>query len=37
MSETATAPRRARRAALTLTPAAEARVAALMARAPEGT
>jgi iron-sulfur cluster assembly protein len=37
MSETATAPRRARRAALTLTAAAEARVAALMARAPEGT
>ncbi len=32
-----TAPRRARRAALTLTPAAEARVAKLMARAPEGT
>ncbi|HEX9946299.1 MAG TPA: iron-sulfur cluster assembly accessory protein [Allosphingosinicella sp.] len=39
MTETtiATAPRRARRAALSLTPAAEARVAALMARAPEGT
>ena len=37
MSEAATAPRRARRAALALTPAAEARVAALMARAPEGT
>ncbi len=34
MSETGT---RVRRAALTLTPAAEARVAALMARAPEGT
>ncbi|HEX8574290.1 MAG TPA: iron-sulfur cluster assembly accessory protein [Allosphingosinicella sp.] len=33
----AVAPRRARRAALTLTPGAEARVAALMARAPEGT
>jgi iron-sulfur cluster assembly protein len=29
--------RRVRRAALTLTPAAEARIAALMARAPEGT
>jgi iron-sulfur cluster assembly protein len=37
MTTTATAPRRARRAALTLTAAAEARVAALMARAPEGT
>ncbi|MEO7177353.1 MAG: iron-sulfur cluster assembly accessory protein [Allosphingosinicella sp.] len=39
MSETAAtiAPRRARRAALTLTPGAEARIAALMARAPEGT
>ncbi|HEX9965231.1 MAG TPA: iron-sulfur cluster assembly accessory protein [Allosphingosinicella sp.] len=37
MSEVTTAPRRARRAALTLTPAAEARVAALMARAPENT
>lgn len=36
MTTTAAAPRRARRAALTLTPAAEARVAALMARAPEG-
>jgi iron-sulfur cluster assembly protein len=34
---TTTAPRRAVRAAVTLTPAAEARVAALMARAPEGT
>jgi len=34
MSETRT---RARPAALTLTPAAEARIAALMARAPEGT
>ena len=37
MTTTAAAPRRARRAALTLTPAAEARVAALMARAPDGT
>ena len=37
MTETATRTRRPRRAALTLTPAAEARVAALMARAPEGT
>ena len=34
---TTTTARRPRRAALTLTPAAEARVAALMARAPEGT
>jgi iron-sulfur cluster assembly protein len=32
-----TAPTRARPAALTLTPAAEARIAELMARAPEGT
>ncbi|HEU0097756.1 MAG TPA: iron-sulfur cluster assembly accessory protein [Allosphingosinicella sp.] len=37
MNEVTIAPRRARRAALTLTPAAEARVAALMARAPDGT
>jgi iron-sulfur cluster assembly protein len=37
MSEVSTAPRRARRAALALTAAAEARVAGLMARAPEGT
>lgn len=37
MSEVTIAPRRARRAALTLTPAAEARIAALMARAPQGT
>jgi iron-sulfur cluster assembly protein len=35
-TRTATAPRRARPAALTLTAAAEARIAALMARAPEG-
>ena len=33
---TATAPRRVRRAALALTPAAEARIAELMARAPDG-
>ena len=37
MSELTAAARRVRRAALTLTPDAEARVAALMARAPEGT
>jgi iron-sulfur cluster assembly protein len=37
MTETTTAPKpRARPAALTLTPAAEARIAELMARAPEG-
>ncbi|HEY0411827.1 MAG TPA: iron-sulfur cluster assembly accessory protein [Allosphingosinicella sp.] len=36
-TETKTAPHRALPAAVTLTPAAEARVAALMARAPEGT
>jgi iron-sulfur cluster assembly protein len=35
-TRTATAPRRPRPAALTLTPAAEARIAALMARAPDG-
>lgn len=37
MTATADKPRRARPAALTLTPSAEARIAALMARAPEGT
>ncbi|HEX6377116.1 MAG TPA: iron-sulfur cluster assembly accessory protein [Allosphingosinicella sp.] len=37
MNDVTTAPRRARRAALSLTAAAEARVAELMARAPEGT
>ncbi|HMC91442.1 MAG TPA: iron-sulfur cluster assembly accessory protein [Allosphingosinicella sp.] len=35
--QTTTAARRPRPAALTLTPAAEARIAALMAKAPEGT
>src|SRR4051812_46064823 len=37
LSEVEAASRRTRRAALSLTPAAEARIAALMARAPEGT
>jgi iron-sulfur cluster assembly protein len=37
MNDLAPPPRRARRAALILTPAAEARIAALMARAPDGT
>ena len=37
MSDTPTTTRRPRPAAVTLTPSAEARVAALMAKAPEGT
>jgi iron-sulfur cluster assembly protein len=36
MTETTTTPRPARKAAVTLTPAAEARIAELMRKAPEG-